>query len=208
MPARRALCRSLSESEHRAALWPWIVGGAVLAAGAAVGGYFLLKPSDTVTPVTPGSFAGATFSSWETVMAWKRHAAALVAAALGLAALSSCSGKGDPGGRPGGHRHDVGAASALRLRLHGSRRRTGVVARRQVGHPDRRLAAGPEEGRDPAADDGLRSGGIEPRSGSSHLRHGQQERERARGARCAASGAHQPGGGASDRPVRALRWKK
>ncbi len=52
------------ESEHRAALWPWIVGGAVLAAGAVVGGYFLLKPSDTVTPVPPGSFAGATFSSW------------------------------------------------------------------------------------------------------------------------------------------------
>jgi hypothetical protein len=52
------------ESEHHGALWPWIVGGAVAAAGAAIGGYFLLKPSDTVTPVPTGKLGGVTLSSW------------------------------------------------------------------------------------------------------------------------------------------------
>jgi len=40
------------EDEHHALIWPWIVGGvAVLAAGGAVGGYFLLKPS--AAPAAP-----------------------------------------------------------------------------------------------------------------------------------------------------------
>jgi hypothetical protein len=52
------------EAEHHAALWPWIAGGAVFAAGMVVGGYFLFKPSDTVTPVPPGKLATVTFSSW------------------------------------------------------------------------------------------------------------------------------------------------
>ncbi len=34
------------ESAHHAALWPWIAGGAVLVAGAVVGGYFLFKTRD------------------------------------------------------------------------------------------------------------------------------------------------------------------
>jgi hypothetical protein len=60
---RRTLQVTL-ESEHRAVLWPWILGGTALVAGAAVGGYFLLKPSDTVTPIPPGKFAAVTFTAW------------------------------------------------------------------------------------------------------------------------------------------------
>ena len=52
------------EPEHHAPVWPWIVGGAALAVGAVVGGYFLFKPSDTVTPVPPGQIATATFTAW------------------------------------------------------------------------------------------------------------------------------------------------
>ncbi len=29
--------------------WPWVIGGALVAAGGAVGGYFLLKPPDRVS---------------------------------------------------------------------------------------------------------------------------------------------------------------
>jgi hypothetical protein len=61
---RRTLDVTL-EAEHHAAIWPWIVGGVALAAGAAVGGYFLLKPSDTTTPIPAGSFASLQFSSWK-----------------------------------------------------------------------------------------------------------------------------------------------
>jgi hypothetical protein len=39
------------EAERHGGVWPWIVGGAVLAAGAAVGGYLLFKPS----PATPAA---------------------------------------------------------------------------------------------------------------------------------------------------------
>jgi hypothetical protein len=35
--------------------WPWAVGGAVLAAGAAVGGYYLFKPEDRQAPFVPGT---------------------------------------------------------------------------------------------------------------------------------------------------------
>jgi hypothetical protein len=38
-----------------APVWPWIVGGAVVAAGAAVGGYFIFKPGSEREPQTPGS---------------------------------------------------------------------------------------------------------------------------------------------------------
>jgi hypothetical protein len=35
--------------------WPWAVGGAVLVAGAAVGGYYLFKPDDRQAPFVPGT---------------------------------------------------------------------------------------------------------------------------------------------------------
>ena len=52
------------ESEHGAAIWPWIVGGVVVAAGAAVGGYFLLKPQDQTVPVPPGALGSVHFATW------------------------------------------------------------------------------------------------------------------------------------------------
>jgi hypothetical protein len=53
------------ESEHRRPIWPWLVGGAALAAGAAIGGYFLFKPQDQATPVPAGKFAPTVmFTSW------------------------------------------------------------------------------------------------------------------------------------------------
>jgi len=55
---------TLENEKHGASPWPWIVGGAVVAAGAAVGGYFLLQPSDTVTPVPAGKLGGVTFAAW------------------------------------------------------------------------------------------------------------------------------------------------
>lgn len=42
------------ESERHAPVWPWIVGGAVVAAGAVVGGYFLFRPGDQSAPLTGG----------------------------------------------------------------------------------------------------------------------------------------------------------
>ncbi len=51
----RTLDVSLRGESH-GAVWPWVVGGAVVAAGAAVGGYFLFKPHDQTTPVPDGTF--------------------------------------------------------------------------------------------------------------------------------------------------------
>jgi hypothetical protein len=42
----RTLQVTLENLPRGVGLWPWIAGGAVLAAGAVVGGYFLLKPHD------------------------------------------------------------------------------------------------------------------------------------------------------------------
>jgi hypothetical protein len=53
------------EPEHHAAVWPWIAGGVAIAAGAAIGGYFLFKPSDTVTPVPAGSLPTAMLAAWK-----------------------------------------------------------------------------------------------------------------------------------------------
>jgi hypothetical protein len=60
----RTLQVTLEAEKGHAPIWPWIVGGVAVAAGAAVGGYFLFKPSDTVTPIPAGKFASATFASW------------------------------------------------------------------------------------------------------------------------------------------------
>ncbi|MEO6599545.1 MAG: hypothetical protein ABIQ16_06705, partial [Polyangiaceae bacterium] len=46
----RTLQVALVDEGSNRPLWPWLAGGAVLAAGAAVGAYFLFKPDDT-----PGS---------------------------------------------------------------------------------------------------------------------------------------------------------
>ena len=49
-------------AEGHAALWPWIVGGVAVAAGAAVGGYFLFKPHDQTVDVPPGSIGSVQLS--------------------------------------------------------------------------------------------------------------------------------------------------
>jgi hypothetical protein len=60
----RTLAVTLEAEHHGGPLWPWIGGGAVLAAGAVVGAYFLFKPSDTTTPVPAGRFASVTTLAW------------------------------------------------------------------------------------------------------------------------------------------------
>ncbi len=57
---------TLTNEPHGSAIWPWIVGGVVVAGGAAVGGYFLFKPSDTRTnPVPAGTLASTQFALWK-----------------------------------------------------------------------------------------------------------------------------------------------
>ncbi len=46
----RSLQVTLEDESHGSTLWYWVAGGAVLAAGAVVGGYFLLKPDDPSHP--------------------------------------------------------------------------------------------------------------------------------------------------------------
>ncbi len=50
----RTLQVSLTKASRGAPIWPWVVGGVVVAAGAAVGGYFLFRPQDQTTPVPSG----------------------------------------------------------------------------------------------------------------------------------------------------------
>ena len=59
----RTLQVTLTRQSH-AVVWPWIVGGVVVAAGAVVGGYFLLKPGDQTTPVPAGASGAVQFSGW------------------------------------------------------------------------------------------------------------------------------------------------
>ena len=49
------------EREHHASLLPWLLGGAAVAAGAVVGGYFLFKSSDPGPGLAPGKFGTVTF---------------------------------------------------------------------------------------------------------------------------------------------------
>jgi hypothetical protein len=53
----RTLDVTLRSEAHGGPVWPWLVGGAVVVVGAAVGGYFLFRPHDQTTPV-PDSSAG------------------------------------------------------------------------------------------------------------------------------------------------------
>jgi len=62
----RTMQVTLEGEKHRAAIWPWIVGGAAVAAGAAVGGYFLFRPQETTTGAPTGPLGSLTLSSWRT----------------------------------------------------------------------------------------------------------------------------------------------
>jgi len=52
------------ESEKHGAVWPWIVGGAVLAAGAAVGGDFLFRSQPQAAPPPPDQLGSLQLSGW------------------------------------------------------------------------------------------------------------------------------------------------
>jgi hypothetical protein len=61
----RTLQVTLEDEEHGGgSAWPWVIGGAVVAAGAAVGGYFLFKPQDTTTPVPAGKIPTVNLMVW------------------------------------------------------------------------------------------------------------------------------------------------
>jgi hypothetical protein len=50
------------EEEHRRSIVPWVIGGAVLVAGAIIGGYFLLSSQDQAAPPVPGKLGSGTLS--------------------------------------------------------------------------------------------------------------------------------------------------
>ena len=58
----RTLQLTLVAEPHPAPLWPWIAGGAVLAAGAVVGGYFLLRPRDERAAGPTGSLGSVALT--------------------------------------------------------------------------------------------------------------------------------------------------
>ena len=59
----RSLQVTLSD-EKKSAIWAWVVGGAVVATGAVIGGYFLFKPKDEKLPVPQpqGEFGHVDFA--------------------------------------------------------------------------------------------------------------------------------------------------
>ena len=61
----RSLQVTLENERHGRPIWPWIVGGAVIAAaGAAVGGYFLFRSQESAPPLA-GDYATVKFSAFE-----------------------------------------------------------------------------------------------------------------------------------------------
>jgi len=60
----RSLDVTLESESHSGRIWPWIAGGAAVAIGAAVGGYFLFKPGEQTTPVPPGKTGTFQLSAW------------------------------------------------------------------------------------------------------------------------------------------------
>jgi PEGA domain-containing protein len=60
----RSMDVTLEAEKHGGKVWPWIVGGVVLAAGASVGGYFLFKPQDKTAPVPPGQSGSFQLLRW------------------------------------------------------------------------------------------------------------------------------------------------
>lgn len=60
----RSLQVTLEEEPHGGSAWPWVVGGVAVAAGAAVGGYFLFKPQEQQGQVPAGKFGSVQFNVW------------------------------------------------------------------------------------------------------------------------------------------------
>jgi hypothetical protein len=61
----RSMQVTLEDGSHGASPWPWIIGGAAVAAGAVVGGYFLFKPGDATQAQAPqGKFTTIQFTGW------------------------------------------------------------------------------------------------------------------------------------------------
>jgi hypothetical protein len=58
---------ALESEHHHAPLWPWVVGGVAVAAGAVIGGIFLFKSDSAQAPLT-GTYATVKFSA-----AWARR---------------------------------------------------------------------------------------------------------------------------------------
>lgn len=54
----RTLEITLVSEKKGGVIWPWVAGGAALAAGAAVGGYFLFRPTDHTLGVPQGTLGG------------------------------------------------------------------------------------------------------------------------------------------------------
>jgi hypothetical protein len=59
----RTLQVTLESAKSGSAL-PWIIGGVVVVAGAAIGGYFLFKPQDQTTPIPQGKLGAVQFNAW------------------------------------------------------------------------------------------------------------------------------------------------
>jgi hypothetical protein len=58
----RTLSIALEDERRGTSLWPWIAGSVAVAAGAAIGGYFLFKPQDQTLGVPPGKTASLQLS--------------------------------------------------------------------------------------------------------------------------------------------------
>ena len=56
----RSVELTLQDEKHTNAIWPWVVGGAAVAAGAAVGGYLLFRSSPEAAPLAGPSATYAT----------------------------------------------------------------------------------------------------------------------------------------------------
>ena len=55
---------TLENEKHGALVWPWIVGGAAVVAGAAVGGYFLFKSQPAAAATPPDQLGSLQLSAW------------------------------------------------------------------------------------------------------------------------------------------------
>ena len=51
----RSLQVTLEDDRRGVGIWPWLAGGALLAGGAVVGGYFLFRPHDQTGTVPPST---------------------------------------------------------------------------------------------------------------------------------------------------------